>query len=236
MVLHTISVALGVLAIIPSAVVAATFIAPPVSVGENLEIESRIALSEAAPKGGIAVRITSADPSRMLLALQAEDKGGPEITVRIYEGQRSSPEFLFHGLANAGSVAYKLSAEGVEPAAGEVTLTPSGLVVKGPGNAGVAIRSTPRSWASKLHVLSVQYDASGEVLGTQKVRGGFTAKAKLTSSNPSVAIPAESEVAIAGGEGAVITELRPASVGSAEIAVEASGFSTKGALPSWLPS
>jgi len=230
MIFRSSSVAFAALSFLPSAVFAATFLAPPVSVGENLQIESRIALSEAAPKGGLAVRITSADPSRMLLALQPEDKGAAEITVRVYEGQRSSPEFQVQGLAGSGVVKYNLTAEGITPGAGEVSLTPSGLVVKGPGEAGATVRSTPRSWATKLHVLSVQYDVAGEVIGTQKVRGGFAARAKLSSSDPAIANPAQTEVAIPGGEGTATTELRPVKIGTAEIRVEGTGFSVHSSL------
>jgi len=228
MMIRGIGAAIAAIAFIPSTVFAAGFIAPPVSVGENLEVESRIALSEKAPMGGLSVRVASSDASRVLLSLQPQEKGSEFITVQIAEGQRSSPEFFFHGLANAGSVSYKLTATGLEPGTGQVTLTPSGIVVKGPAAVGTAIRSTPRSWPTKLFVFATQYDAAGEVIGTQKVRGGFAAKAKLSSANASVAGVAHSELLIEAGEMGATTELRPAGVGSTEVRVEATGFQAKG--------
>ena len=225
-----ISGAIAALSLIPSAMFAAGFIAPPVSVGENLEIESRVALSQPAPAGGLDVKVISSDPTRVLVSLNAEGKGAESITVRIAEGQRSSPEFLFYGLASSGTVPYKVSATGFDTCAGEVSLTPSGVVIKGPGSAGTGIRSTPRSWAAKIYVFAAQFDAAGELLGTQRVRGGFTAKVKISLANAAVASLNDPELLIEGGEMAAITEFKPAAIGSTEVRVEAPGFAAKGAL------
>lgn len=199
---------------------AAQVTAPNLTVGQNLEAITSVTLTAPAPSGGLILKVTSSDPGRLLLSTREEALGSSEINLKVQEGRIGSPEFVVQALAASGIVTYTASAAGYEDGLGTVKLAPSGIVLSGPARFAKTLVTTSGGWPAKLTVYSALLDPSGKFVAFQQVRGGFTAKIRLTSSEASVAGIETDALTIGGGEVSAITLLKPLRAGSTVITVD----------------
>ena len=198
-----------------------------VTVGQNLEAATSIALNGVAPPAGLQITVTSNSPGQLLLSASPTGAGSASITLSLPSGAGRSPNFYVYGLANSGSPTYTVIAPGFGTATGTVTLGPSGILISGPYGIGVSSFSTTTgAGPSGVNVSSALLDASGNALSTQAIGGGKSVSVNITSSSPGIGTVIPSSVSIAAGSSTGITQFQPASAGSTNLSVNTpTGFS-----------
>ena len=191
-----------------------------VAIGRNLQTDTKVAISEPAPMGGLELTITSSDPSRLLLAKTPDAAGTSSITVAVREGFRESNEFWLQALDEQGDVKYSVSAPGLASADGTATLSRSGIVLVGPFGEGTSeFTTTPRAWPAKVTLYATRLEASGDYAESQFVRGGLDLDVRLTSSDPAVGKVTQSDVKISAATDKAIVQFQPAGAGKTVIEV-----------------
>jgi Abnormal spindle-like microcephaly-assoc'd, ASPM-SPD-2-Hydin/HYDIN/CFA65/VesB-like, Ig-like domain/K319L-like, PKD domain len=204
-----------------------SFSMPAVSVGKDLEVLATASVSTPAPVGGLAVTISSADPTKVLLATDATVVGQGSISATIPQGFTTIPlGFYVQGLASSGTVQITVSAQGYVAAKATATLTPAGFVL---GNPTSNFSTSTLSPDSSVSVVPVQLDAGLNVIvgATGRIRGGTTVNVTVSSSNTTVADILNGPATLSGG-GTASSEVtfHPKAAGTAQISVAApAGFS-----------
>ncbi len=189
------------------------------TIGRNLQTYATVALSEPASTD-LQVTLTTADPARLLLSKLPDLAGSPSITLIVKARFRETPEFWLHALADSGKVNYSVSAPGFDTAAGTVTLTPAGIVIMGPfGQSVPTFITTPRAWPSKIVIRAMRLDESLNCVEPQFIRGGLSAKIRITNSQPAAGAVAASDITIPAAADTALTEFRPAGVGQTSLSV-----------------
>ena len=102
-----------------------------VTIGQNLEAGGGISLGEAAPAGGLEIKLTSSSPSQVLLSTTATEKGSPSITVKIPPGGTNATYYM-QAVGATGPVTVSASAPGYRSRTAAALVAPSGVVVAGP--------------------------------------------------------------------------------------------------------
>jgi hypothetical protein len=193
-----------------------------VIVGRDLQSPASGSLGSLAPPGDLAVTISSADPTRVLLSLTPLMPGTPSVTVNVQAGTTAIPTYFVHALAGTGQVALTASAAGYPSGVGAVTLVPSGFVL-GVGNfvTGIFAADTPVPvYAMRLDPLTLQ------PADYQRMRSGATASVALSSSNALVGAVAASPVAFTGGQGSALAAFHPLTGGTTQLTLGTpAGFS-----------
>lgn len=219
---------LAILFLVPRVFGAAGLVPSHVTVGQNLQAEAMVAMYTAAPADGLAITLTSNDPSRVLLSPIPDAMGLASITLRVSPGFVGSPTFYVQGLANSGVATYTASAPGYGAATAKVTLAASGVVIAGPSALGNPIRTTlgrNSTTPPMVAVYSAQLDSSGNFVVAQAVRGGSSATVNVTNSNPEVGTIAASRLTIAAGSLKAVTQFAFRSAGETTLSVDVpSGF------------
>jgi Divergent InlB B-repeat domain len=208
----------------------------PTSVGANLQQLATGYLTVAAPSGGLAVTVTSSDPSKLLLQPYASDPGGTSqgggsfpATIPANKGLLGDfgfPAFWIQALASSGTPTITVSAPGYQSAVATVTLTPSGFVLNGPSGTGANF-STTLGTDKSLNVSVVQLNASHNVIATnQPLRGGLSANLTVTSGNTNVGTIANNPAAVSAGSGSSSSvTFQPAAVGTSQVSItQPAGF------------
>ncbi|MDX2153758.1 MAG: PKD domain-containing protein [Bryobacteraceae bacterium] len=167
-------------------------------IGRNLQASVVVMASQAAPAGGLRITLASSDPSKLVLAGRPGDAGGGSLSVTIPEGLTSIIVFA-QALAGSGSALILASASNYTTGSGTVSLTPSAILLTGPGGIGVASFTTNPSVSTNLSVIAARLTAAMAYIETQAVRGGFSAQVDVTSGTPSVGSVSGSPATIAGG-------------------------------------
>jgi hypothetical protein len=197
----------------PVALGASRLVPTDVTVGQHLEATSHITLTEAAPIGGLQIKLVSNNPTRLLLSKTPDGDGLVSITLNAPQGRNRSEEFYVYGLGSTGTATYTASAPGFVQSEATVTLAPSGIVLKGPYGLGSPLVTTTGAGALHITVYSALLGPSGEYIAPQPVAGGHSVSVVLNSSNPLVGAIADSPVKIAGGSNAATTKFQPAAPG-----------------------
>jgi hypothetical protein len=215
------------LLLLPGAAFATGRIAlPNLTVGRNLQTIAAITLDDAAPPEGLAVKLTSSDPKRLLLSTSAEKAGAASITMTVRAGSRSSMEFFVQGLAATGTVSYTASATGFESAAGTVTLAPSGIVFARSG-VPTAMLSTTTGAPADVGVHTALLDESLNYVAPQTLAGGAGLRVAILTSDPKVGGAADPKLTIAAGGTSAMTHFKPAGPGMTTLSIDPPpGFST----------
>jgi hypothetical protein len=193
--------------------VAVTVAAPGMSlfsetsfVGQHLQVAGTVTLAQAAPPGGAPVTITSANSGQLLLAVSATDPGSPFITIIVPAGSIIGT-FYLQAVGSGGTISYNATSPNYTNASGQITLTPSGVILE--GNLGLSL---PFVWTSvpvALQVHLAQLDPSSlSYVATQKLAGGLTLNVVLTNSEPTVAT-FPSSVTFTGGNDTVLAQFTP---------------------------
>lgn len=222
--------ALGFMA--PAAVLCAASLTPAnVTVGQNLQAAATVALSEAAPKGGLAITVRSDDPSRILLSKSPESEGSSEIVLNVPEGVRSTQEFEVQALASTGVATYTASAPAYGSGKGNVTLARSSILITGPSRAANTLTTSTRGMPGVIKVYSAQLDPAGNFVAVQPIRGGFSAKLKIISSCAECGSVEPAVLTIPAGSAVQASQFLPGEMGEAILSLEASDGFGKSAQP-----
>lgn len=222
--------------------VSATVLAPgmaisdDVSVGQNLEAGGNVSLGEAAPSTGVTVTLTSSDPAKLLLSAAQGQPGADRIHLSIPPGGVSA-SYRLQALAGAGTVTYAAEAPGFRSRTGSITLTPSGVVMGGPGGPPdeaellfKEIAEGPHGFVTSLaapeptpvYVYTVQLDpvtGRGADLTVQPLRTGVALKVLLTNSNPAAGTVKSAELTIPSGSSTAVTHFAPAGLGTTVVSL-----------------
>ncbi len=176
-----------------------------INLGENLQMAGTVLLGAPAPQGGVAVTLTSDDPSRLLLSGSATVQGSKSITVTIESGA-SNGSYYLQALADSGTVSYSANAPKYRSATATIALTPSGILLTGPAGApdeAEVLRPEapefPHGFFGNLTsgktTPIVVYTAylvpkthRGADITIQSLRAGISLKVSLQNSNPVVGI------------------------------------------------
>lgn len=234
--------------IVASVTKPALAIAGDIFLGKDLQIPASVILGERAPPGGVAVTLTSADSSRLVLSSKEDLPGSGSLKITVPAGEQSALYFI-QALGDSGDVAYSASASGFRSKSGQVGLTASGFVLAsesyGPpdeGNVKRKIGNHPdrevfvslagaKGRPEKFVVFSAYIDRdSGRSADftVEPLRAGVGATVLLKSSNPDVAT-IESQVTIKPGFNRAICELTLLREGKTVISLTTpAGFSTPG--------
>jgi hypothetical protein len=188
--------------------------ANPLSVGYDLQRPNYIAL--ASPVGSaLNFTLTSSDPSRLLLANQANPNGVSSVVVTIAANQSSSTSFSLLGLASSGTVALNVSAPGLSQSP-TVTLLPSGFILGStPGTVGVNAPLT-------LTVLPEALDAQTFApLGNFSLRPGIAPISTAIASSNGAVIASPISILLSGGNSQNSVNVLPRVAGTTTLSLQA---------------
>jgi hypothetical protein len=193
------------------------------AVGRDLLTSSNGSLAAPAPAGNLQVTITSADPSKVLLATASGGNGSGSITLQVGAGNSSIPTFYIYGLDGSGTVQLTATAPGYANGTTTVTLRPSGFVISSD-----SFTTTALSANTGLTIATAMLDPTTFAnLGSQALRPGVSASVPITSSNATVGVITSSPVAFAPGEYQKSTAFDPIGGGTTTLAItQPAGFST----------
>jgi hypothetical protein len=180
----------GFFLLVPASMLATGLAPANITVGQHLEVEATVALSEPAPADGLQVTLTSDDPALVLLSSSPDNKGTASLQVTVLPGRRNSSEFYVQGLGRTGTTTYTARAEGGVSGTGTVTVAPSGIIIT--TNAagalvGDSIVTSPNALGSrKIRVYSALLDSSLHYVAPQMVAGGSAVSVNVTNSDSTV--------------------------------------------------
>ncbi len=214
-----------------------------ISIGKDLQATGYVLLGEPAPRNGLDVTLTSADPKRIVLSAREDQPGSGSITLHVSPGESRAP-YSIQALSDSGTATYTATAAGYRPRTANVTLAPSGVMVVwepygAPDEAAVLRPLTidPRPFtvpllphkATPLAVWTVYLDPvthRGADMTAQRLRPGISPIVELTSSNPSVG-KVTRDLVLNGAFEPMVTEFTPLETGQTVISVSTPpGFAT----------
>ncbi len=197
------------------------------TVGKDLQVTGSGTLQAPAPAGGTAVTLTSADPTRLLLAPNATTAGTASIVVNVAAGGTSF-SYTLQALSNSGPVQVNASAPGFGNGAGSITLVPSGLTIQTPS----VINTTTLDPNSNVQLCFGRLDPATLTLQANGILrfGMAPVSVSLSSSNPAVGTIVGSPQSIAGNAGCTnlsAIQFDPVGAGTSTLSVATPvGFST----------
>jgi hypothetical protein len=208
--------------------VTATVSTPAISfggqtIGRDLQVQTSLSLQAPAPTGGVQVTVTSAEPSRVLLATSATGQGSNQITLPVNAGASSSSTPIFiQALDGTGTVQVTASAPGYASQVATMTLAPSGFVIS-PFQTG-NFTTTTFSPNTTIQLAPALLNTSLNFVTTQTVRSGLT---QITVPLTAVDRPGSSGVGTIVGSPAVFNggdtfknlQFDPAAAGLSDIQV-----------------
>jgi hypothetical protein len=190
-------------------------------IGQNLQIQGAILLSQAAPSD-LNVTLTSSDPTKLLLAAGQTDAGAGSVQIAVKAGATQATYYV-QSLGNSGNVTYKGSAPGYADGNATVTLTPSAVVL-GDSNNLPFVFTTAGSTTPVTVSLAQLNPADNTYNATQQLRGGLSVSVTVNTGNAGTAT-IDSPVSISGGTDSVQTTLHAVAKGSTNAtAVQPAGF------------
>ena len=143
------------------------------TIGRDLQVQTSVSLQAPAPTGGVQITVTSAEPSRVLLATSNTGPGSAQITLPVNAGSSSSSTPIFvQALDGTGTVQVTASAPGYASQAATMTLAPSGFVIN-PFQVG-NFTTTTFSPNTTIQIAPALLNTSLNFVTTQTVRSGLT--------------------------------------------------------------
>jgi hypothetical protein len=143
------------------------------SIGKNLERPGTIILLGApAPAGGLDVTLTATGSLFLSSSANGDDGGSGTVVVHILAGGTTGTYYMY-ALDSIGTASVNASAPGFISGSGTETLTPSGIVIQGPGGESSTIPfNTPLSGGDKaLSIRTAQLDTNGGFVFAQPLAG-----------------------------------------------------------------
>jgi hypothetical protein len=198
---------------------ASTFTLPEANVGSNLETAVSVSLSHPAPAPGLDITLRSSDPARLLFSKLPDQTGTASFVVRARPGFSQSQDFWIQGFGSPGTVSYTASAAGFDTVSGMVTVSPSGVVIRGPW-AGPKFVTTTGSAPSRITLTSVRLASTLKSAGEQYIAAGISVRVEVISSNPDAGTIVQSPLEMKGGTDVAATLFRPAGEGDTTLSVQ----------------
>lgn len=184
------------------------------SVGKDLELtQANDLLGAPAPSGGIAVTITSNDPSRVLIAPNATTVGSASLTVNVNGGATAIPAYFLQSLASSGTTTVTVSAPGYTTATKTITGQASAFWLFTSN-----FSTTTHSADTSLTILSAPV-VNGARGPTQPLRAGLSEPIVVTSSDLTIGTITLSPVTFPAGVVSVTSAFHPLLAGLATVAV-----------------
>ena len=203
----------------------------PQTIGRDLQVQTSLSLQAPAPTGGVQVTVTSAEPSRVLLATSATGQGSNQITLPINAGSTSSSTPIFiQALDGTGTVQVTAGAPGYANQVATMTLAPSGFVIN-PFQLG-NFSTTTFSANTTIQITPAVLSTNLTFAANQTVRSGLT---QISVPVTAVDQPGSSGVGTIVGSPAVFNggdtfknvQFDPAAAGISQVQVGTpTGFST----------
>ncbi len=199
------------------------FTAGDANIGEFLESQYTVTLTQSAPAGGVQITVQS-DSGQALLASGVNGAGAASIVLQVPAGANTAM-FYVQALSGAGTANVTASAAGYAPATAQVQLAPSGVVIFPPSASGNAGGN-----AAGVSLYVVWLDSSGAPQSSAEVLSGSQAlPISLSNSAPSVA-SAPATVSIPAGSASAPVAITLSAAGSASVSVvQPPGFATPNA-------
>ena len=197
-----------------------------VTIGKNLQAQIEVSLSTPVSGGPLDVTLTSSDGAKLVIGSLLV-QGLPSKVLQFPVGLSSGVAYA-QALAGTGTVTVTASAPGYTSGSGTVTLTPSAFVIVGPaGVVGVPSFPTNVGIATTLTIMAGRLDSSFNYVGTQGLRGGFSATVPVSSSSPAAGQVIPASLTFTPADTAYTTTFTALGVGTALVSVsEPTGFST----------
>ncbi|HYP05244.1 MAG TPA: hypothetical protein VER03_03335, partial [Bryobacteraceae bacterium] len=147
----------------------------PIVVGKDLQCVSSIGYD-----GHSLITITSSDPSALLLATTAQDRGSPEIT--LVPDTRGGPyTFYCSALKSLGEVRLSVRVAGETDREIKVTLTTSGVAIRAYNGA----TASGYQGAAQVYTAAVD-EQSGVAVSAQKLQPGIMMPVRLRTEGASI--------------------------------------------------
>jgi hypothetical protein len=185
-------------------------------VGKDLQAPMTFHLAAPAPAGGAAVTITSADPSRVLLANSARLAGAESTTVNLTPGS-SDGTFYVQGLAASGVSQLTATAANFNRAVGDVILNPSGFAFNSARDFSIGIANGNYSLFVGAFALDSQTLNPREEMELRS--GAAEVSVDVVSSTRSVGTLTVSQLIFNSGDREKNTQFRPLAPGSTSLTV-----------------
>lgn len=191
------------------------------SVGKDLQ-NMLVASLQAAPPSAVDVTITSGDASKVLLSKTSTGAGSNSITYTGITGTAVGT-FYVQGIG-LGTASLTAAATGYDTRIANVTVNPSGFVVRSPAS----ITTTAGATNTSLSIDSAMLDSTYlNWLDYQSLRAGLSVDVSVTSSNTVVGVITASPLTFTGGGSNKTTQFDPLAAGTSTISVEVpAGWST----------
>lgn len=206
-------------------------------VGENLQMESVLSLGEPAPPEGLVVTLTSNTPDKLLLALNATDKGSASINLKVPPSGISG-KYYVQALVKEGQGKHTASAPGYSSRVGTLNFAPSGVILSiethgppdeaeifRPESAGGPQTAFNAHLKGKQGTTLIVYSAYLDPVSkrtaditVQQLRGGLTLPIELENSLPAVGT-VDSKITLNGGTSHQTTMFTPTSEGKTIIKI-----------------
>ncbi|AKJ04649.1 Fibronectin type III domain protein [Archangium gephyra] len=184
-------------------------------VGKDMQGTTGGSLGVAAPAGNLNVTLTSADPSRLLLATAAGAPGSASITVQVMAGATHLPAIYLYGLDSSGTVQLTATGTGYARATAAVTLNPSGFQF--PTNI-TSITTASFSANTSLGISLVELDpVNRTVISSGALRPGVSVSVPVSSSDVTVGVMTPSPVVFNAGDSRNNTAFDPIGGGTATL-------------------
>ncbi len=195
-------------------------------VGNKLQAQGTIFLSVPAPPGlTVSLTVTSGSIS---LAATATGAGSTQINIPITAGNNTATYFV-RGLASTGAATVSGNATGYVAGSGSYVLSPSGIVISGPGGPGSPFPDTISlgGGPSPIVVNTALLDANSNFLQTQPLAGGGASLAVTINNVDATVGTIPSPVTIIGGNDNVTANFTPLKAGQTTLTVATpSGFTS----------
>jgi hypothetical protein len=190
-------------------------------IGQNLQIQNSCAMGQPAPNGGLPVTLSAT--GLMKVAAQPGDVGQTAIQISVPAGQS---QFVYYLQAfGTGAATYTASAPNFTDATGNITLTPSSLMVTSSlSGLSLIFPSVATGSSVPLTVSTARLDGTNAFAEFQPLRGGFSVGSVTLSSDATGVGTVDSPVNM-GSSSSVGTVLHAVGPGQVNISVnQPSGF------------
>ncbi len=208
-----------------------TLFAPGITVGSNLEAQVTSQLGPAQPSD-TDIKITSSDPSVVLLSTDPSAAGSASVTITISAGASISNTAVYvQAVGAAGSSATLIeTAKNMNAAFATVTVVPSGFVLATPAGLGSDFSTATTAGAQQLSIQAARLENPSSPVLNVRVRGGFNVSVPVTSATTSVGTISTSPAVVTGGQTLANTNFVPVAPGTSLISIGVpAGFADPGA-------
>ncbi len=192
-------------------------------IGDDLQTQTNGVLGAPAPAGGVAVTVTSSNPTRLLVSDSTTTAGTASAVFNVTAGQAFFGTVVLQALDDSGTADVSISAPGYATQTATVTLQPSGFIINSPS----VINTTTFAADTNVQLVSARLNpATLAWAASQAVRGGLTVNVVMSSSDANVGTIA-SPVAFNGGSVSANSAFDPENAGTTVLSVAApAGFQT----------